>query len=203
MGSRPNSTTITENLYLYSGGNETSTVVGAVSVTDTCGASACTTFANGGTYPALDFTVSLNAGYHLTTFVNYFYADLAITSTLYTIPITNSLVHAGYPFNNAGGITGNTMDASVEGRLTAASTFSFAVAEASTINPIVISDLVNSSAGFDVTGSLSGPSGTAIVVGSLTSSVPEPSTWAMMVLGFLGLGLMAYRRKGRMTFRVA
>jgi hypothetical protein len=26
-------------------------------------------------------------------------------------------------------------------------------------------------------------------------AVPEPSTWAMMILGFLGLGWMAYRRK--------
>jgi hypothetical protein len=26
-------------------------------------------------------------------------------------------------------------------------------------------------------------------------AVPEPSTWAMMILGFLGLGLMAYRKK--------
>ncbi len=30
----------------------------------------------------------------------------------------------------------------------------------------------------------------------VTSAVPEPATWAMMVLGFLGLGFMAYRRKG-------
>lgn len=27
------------------------------------------------------------------------------------------------------------------------------------------------------------------------SAVPEPSTWAMMILGFLGVGFMAYRRK--------
>lgn len=27
------------------------------------------------------------------------------------------------------------------------------------------------------------------------SGVPEPSTWAMMILGFLGVGFMAYRRK--------
>jgi hypothetical protein len=30
-----------------------------------------------------------------------------------------------------------------------------------------------------------------------TSAVPEPATWAMMVLGFLGIGFMAYRRKGK------
>jgi hypothetical protein len=33
--------------------------------------------------------------------------------------------------------------------------------------------------------------------------VPEPSTWAMMILGFMGVGFMAYRRKGRSTFRFA
>jgi hypothetical protein len=27
------------------------------------------------------------------------------------------------------------------------------------------------------------------------SAVPEASTWAMMILGFVGLGFMAYRRK--------
>ena len=30
---------------------------------------------------------------------------------------------------------------------------------------------------------------------TLASAVPEPSTWAMMILGFFGLGFMAYRRK--------
>jgi PEP-CTERM motif len=34
------------------------------------------------------------------------------------------------------------------------------------------------------------------------SAVPEPSTWAMMVLGFAGIGFMAYRRK-RTGFRLA
>jgi hypothetical protein len=29
------------------------------------------------------------------------------------------------------------------------------------------------------------------------SAVPEPSTWAMLILGFAGVGLMAYRRRGR------
>jgi len=34
------------------------------------------------------------------------------------------------------------------------------------------------------------------VAGNLSvSTVPEPSTWAMMILGFCGLGFVAYRRK--------
>jgi hypothetical protein len=32
---------------------------------------------------------------------------------------------------------------------------------------------------------------------SLTAAVPEPSTWAMMLLGFAGVGFMAYRRRNQ------
>jgi hypothetical protein len=35
------------------------------------------------------------------------------------------------------------------------------------------------------------------------SGVPEPATWAMMILGFCGLGFLAYRRKSEMAFRPA
>ena len=37
-----------------------------------------------------------------------------------------------------------------------------------------------------------GPCGTA-------SSVPEPSTWAMMLLGFAGLGFAAYRQRTKLA----
>jgi choice-of-anchor C domain-containing protein len=35
------------------------------------------------------------------------------------------------------------------------------------------------------------------------ASVPEPSTWAMMLLGFLGLGFFAYRRQSHSVLRIA
>jgi hypothetical protein len=35
------------------------------------------------------------------------------------------------------------------------------------------------------------------------SAVPEPSTWAMMILGFLGVGFLAYRRKSGAALRIA
>jgi hypothetical protein len=40
-------------------------------------------------------------------------------------------------------------------------------------------------------------------VASVASAVPEPSTWAMMILGFAGIGFMAYRRKIRGSLRLA
>jgi len=36
----------------------------------------------------------------------------------------------------------------------------------------------------------------------LTTAIPEASTWAMMVLAFLGVGFMAYRQKGQGSFRI-
>ena len=43
----------------------------------------------------------------------------------------------------------------------------------------------------------------ALRVDDLASGVPEASTWAMMILGFCGVGFMAYRRKNKHSFRFA
>jgi PEP-CTERM motif len=41
--------------------------------------------------------------------------------------------------------------------------------------------------------------GTLLFAAPITgiTAVPEPSTWAMMILGFAGVGFMAYRRKAK------
>ncbi|WFU17259.1 PEPxxWA-CTERM sorting domain-containing protein [Bradyrhizobium sp. CB3481] len=36
--------------------------------------------------------------------------------------------------------------------------------------------------------------------GVVTGAVPEPSTWAMMILGFAGVGYLAYRRRKQPSF---
>ncbi|MEH2515780.1 choice-of-anchor C domain-containing protein [Bradyrhizobium sp. AZCC 1610] len=42
------------------------------------------------------------------------------------------------------------------------------------------------------------------VIGDVSiTAIPEPSTWAMMILGFLGVGFVAYRRKSEAALRVA
>jgi hypothetical protein len=43
----------------------------------------------------------------------------------------------------------------------------------------------------------------SLQVAQLTADVPEPSTWAMMLLGFAGVGFMAYRRKSKPALMAA
>jgi hypothetical protein len=44
---------------------------------------------------------------------------------------------------------------------------------------------------------------TGNVAATSTPAVPEPSTWAMMILGFFGVGFLAYRRKNQGQVRLA
>jgi PEP-CTERM motif len=57
-----------------------------------------------------------------------------------------------------------------------------------------------------VCGALGGPGISnfdALGATTFSAAVPEPSTWAMMVLGFLGVGFMAYRKKSKPALMVA
>src|SRR5262249_14057602 len=56
--------------------------------------------------------------------------------------------------------------------------------------------------GLDFTVTLSGETTTG-AVSSAVAAVPEPSSWAMMILGFFGVGFMAYRRKAKSAFMAA
>jgi len=42
-----------------------------------------------------------------------------------------------------------------------------------------------------------------LVTGFNVSAVPEPSTWAMLILGFAGVGVLAYRRRSQTTLTMA
>jgi hypothetical protein len=57
-----------------------------------------------------------------------------------------------------------------------------------------------------IANSVSDPNGNGCCQAAFTSvvvGVPEPATWAMMILGFVGVGFMAYRRKAKPAFRIA
>jgi hypothetical protein len=53
-----------------------------------------------------------------------------------------------------------------------------------------------SSLGFASTGNLSSVEQVRVDIAGVAPAVPESATWAMMVLGFVGVGFMAYRRRG-------
>jgi PEP-CTERM motif len=57
--------------------------------------------------------------------------------------------------------------------------------------------------GFEFNSTLGGRLNTGFTNISIAGSVPEPSTWAMMILGFAGIGFMGYRRKNKMELNVA
>jgi|EndMetStandDraft_5_1072996.scaffolds.fasta_scaffold309953_1 hypothetical protein len=40
------------------------------------------------------------------------------------------------------------------------------------------------------------------ITADFTAAVPEASTWAMMILGFVGVGFMAYRRRNQVSLRL-
>jgi hypothetical protein len=80
------------------------------------------------------------------------------------------------------------------GTVTALASMSFSATGASSTT-----SFLNSGSGpysiteeYIITANQAGSANSTIVV-----SVPETSTWAMMILGFLGVGFMAYRRKDR------
>jgi hypothetical protein len=48
---------------------------------------------------------------------------------------------------------------------------------------------------FTSSGNLSHVQQVRVDIAGAVSTVPEPSTWAMMVIGFFGVGFLAYRRQ--------
>jgi hypothetical protein len=67
---------------------------------------------------------------------------------------------------------------------------------------VSVSDFVVNSNGFFAVADVLGPKGTGEAGGKIgtlltigtTSAVPEPSTWAMLLIGFAGLGFAGYRK---------
>jgi hypothetical protein len=52
-------------------------------------------------------------------------------------------------------------------------------------------------------GCCSGDSDFRFAAATFTAAVPEPATWAMMLLGFLGVGFVSYRGSRKSVFRLA
>jgi hypothetical protein len=72
-------------------------------------------------------------------------------------------------------------------------------------------NLFSLSNAYGLANSIDDPSGTGpaappvneVIDSFQVTAVPEPATWAMMILGFAGIGFIAYRRKPKLAFRLA
>jgi hypothetical protein len=54
----------------------------------------------------------------------------------------------------------------------------------------------------DPSGNNPGITSTLNIYADFTAPIPEASTWAMMILGFAGVGFMAYRRRNQVSLRL-
>jgi hypothetical protein len=73
----------------------------------------------------------------------------------------------------------------------------------SAVEPIIctgVSTCTAAEVGANPSATFSSPVQTFI---DIPTAVPEPSTWAMMILGFAGIGFMAYRRKSKPALMTA
>jgi hypothetical protein len=154
----------------------------------------------------LDFLVSLNSNYvfhqtqgnALDAFVFNFSGihqtvTLSAASTAAGFGVDGSLPQQEDGFGNFsygityGGGNANTLSFAVTNEVLGSSTLS----SGGDPNVLFAADIVGKSGN---TGAVGGS--------DLVAGVPEPSTWAMMILGFMGVGFLAYRRKDQGALRL-
>jgi len=99
-----------------------------------------------------------------------------------------------------------SLDVSLNGNLIfAANTQDWAFYTLDVVATSDFSTLEFSTPGFDMFNFRpnSGPSSGVDAVSFEVAAVPEPSTWAMLILGFAGIGVMAYRRRSKPVLMAA
>ena len=116
------------------------------------------------------------------------------TVTLNSLTLTAfSAGGATTTFNLAPGLAGTTLTQVANGLGGSGIVFGLDAPQAAQLTNLGLSTQLGLSASF---GNAQGAPD-AIQVASLTqvAAIPEPSTWAMMILGFAGLGYMTYRKR--------
>jgi hypothetical protein len=160
------------------GTTSTYTLSGSILSTNLAG------FTSGGTYsfvttytgplaPSGNAPIGVATGPGSSTFT-YSVLDPSTTMTLNLVDGTNSITETIF--------ANNMFNAN----------FSFSPVGQSSCGGVAVA--ICSPADVGVTNGASFSSDVTIAI-DIASAVPEPSTWAMMILGFCGIGFMAYRRK--------
>jgi len=192
-GAQAASVSINLNVYDTSAVDSTSgQTLGIVTIQDLSGGGVSVDFALSS--PATFFAST--GGSHVTVGFNL---DTSITAADITgLPASPTFTFES-PINGIPSGFGN-MSASLQGNWNGTSN-SFAGPIDFTIAGVSVSDFVANSNGFFAVADLLGPIGTGevggkieAIIGQTSSSVPEPSTWAMLLIGFAGLGFAGYRK---------
>ena len=191
LSSQADASVLIANLNVVSDPNIGSGTLGTVTLTDVAGGVevdvaliAGINFVNTGG-PHTPFTYNLNATPTSISFVNPAIFSAAGTSGATPYGTFNHGVDM-VGVNGAPGSQHGPLDFTVFGITTA----NF---NANALGYFFAADLIRLSNG--ATGS--------VAAGVLSPAVPEASTWAMMLLGFFGVGFLAYRRKNQGQVRLA
>lgn len=191
LSAQADAAVLTANLNIVSDPDIGSGTLGIVTLTDVAGGVEVDVALNSGINfvntggPHTPFTYNLNATPTSITFVNFAIFSAALTSEATPYGTFNHGVDMDGKQGEPGSQHG-PLDFTVFGITTA----NF---NANALGYFFAADLIQLSNG--ATGS--------VAAGALTPAVPEPSTWAMMLLGFFGVGFLAYRRKNQGRVRLA
>jgi PEP-CTERM motif len=116
-----------------------------------------------------------------------------------------SLIQPGNQYNNPFGASGGGAFPTTNGNDPTWATVAGVTLDGSQLGTWAVLSVGIADGGFDGGGS-SGATIDSITLPSVAAAVPEPSTWAMMMLGFAGLGFLSYRRtrrSGGLSLRLA
>ena len=156
---------------------------GTVTVTDiTDGVSVDVTLTNGATFVTTgggheSFALNLSVGTLAST-------AFSVTTAGFQVDGAQSPPASGNFTNGLGSTAGTGGSNSVPGPLDF------------TITGVTTADFIANNLGFFFAADLlTSTTGEVGATSTVITAVPEPSTWAMLILGFAGIGFMAYRRR--------
>lgn len=126
-------------------------------------------------------------------------SQVSLASVTTSLTIKNLLTNASFTFDPSSPIFGDATSSQAPGGYQNSEKVSFGFLDLG-YNP-------NLNDTYSVTMSLTNVPGAGTlsdqIFVEIGSGVPEPATWAMMILGFAGLGFMAYRRNSRSAVMAA
>lgn len=199
------------NAAIVSNGDfESGTFTGSWSVGGLVGSSAQVVIKNNSNadYPVGAFGEPIPVGPGGGQYVAYFSTDTSVQTISQTIALTAGQLYS-FSFNLYSPVNGqhNPNNAKIEGGVDGATLGPFS---ATPFGPGWVTEYTTfvasgNSATLTFTYTGQGSTGSDFALDDVSiAAIPEASTWAMMILGFAGIGFMAYRRKSQgSAFRIA